>query len=142
MNLIIDRQPLQLMIRDAQGAFPDECCGFLFGEETDVERNITDAYAVYNSQKGDRRRRFCIDAFDYLEAERYAEENNLQLLGVYHSHPLHPAVPSTHDLAAAQPFFSYIILSVNEEKVLDIRSWNLNEENQFEEEKIIKPVLT
>jgi proteasome lid subunit RPN8/RPN11 len=137
--LFIQHGPKKEMIADGVQAFPDECCGFLFGREAE-DRVITRISVVNNAKKGDKRRRFEIAAADYLAAERYAEENNLALLGVYHSHPNHPAIPSEHDRVAAQPYFSYIILSINDGQYADIRSWRLNEHEQFVEEQIIQPV--
>jgi proteasome lid subunit RPN8/RPN11 len=57
--------------------------------------------------------------------------------GIYHSHPKHPAIPSETDRLSAQPFFSYVIISVLDKDTTELRSWLLNEERQFEEEKII-----
>jgi proteasome lid subunit RPN8/RPN11 len=119
-------------------AFPDECCGFFFGEEEGEQRIITEVLPVFNSKAGDKRRRFEIVSKDYLEAEQFAEQNRLQLLGVYHSHPNHPAIPSEHDRVAAQPYFSYVILSVIVGELSNLRSWQLNDQLQFEEEKIFK----
>ncbi|MGZ3951817.1 MAG: Mov34/MPN/PAD-1 family protein [Flavisolibacter sp.] len=134
--LIIEQDPLLEMHKDALQSFPDECCGFFFGKEEGEERSITDTMVVNNSKEGDKRRRFVIAPKDYMKAERYAEENHLQLLGIYHSHPNHPAIPSEHDRVAAQPYFSYIIISVIDKQVAATRSWRLNEESQFEEETI------
>lgn len=134
--LVIEQTPLNEMRQDALETFPDECCGFFFGKDTDGGRIILKSLVVNNSKEGDKRRRFEISAKDYLSAERFADENGVQLLGVYHSHPNHPAIPSEHDRVAAQPYFSYIIISVKENEVADIRSWQLNEDFQFEEEKI------
>lgn len=138
--MVIEPKLLDEMYEDTLQNFPDECCGFLFGNEKADDRIISNILIVNNSKEGDKRRRFEISAKDYLNAERFADENNLQLLGVYHSHPNHPAVPSEHDRLAAQPFFSYLIISVNKNKIADIRSWQLNENFQFEEE-IIKNQL-
>jgi len=134
--LVIEQNPLDEMFADALRSFPDECCGFFFGNEIGQERIITNILTVDNSKEGDKRRRFEIAPKDYLDAERFADENELQLLGVYHSHPNHPAVPSEHDRIAAQPYFSYIIISVKENEIADIRSWQLNENFMFEEERI------
>jgi len=134
--VIIETQARQLMTADAVTTFPDECCGFLFGIEKRDERLVTDVLIVNNVKEGDKKRRFEISPKDYMKAEQYADENNLQLLGVYHSHPNHPAVPSEHDRVAAQPWFSYIIISVINKDIDAIRSWRLNEKNQFEEEKL------
>ena len=134
--LLIEQKPLDEMYGDALESFPDECCGFFFGKEIGEERIITNILTVNNSKEGDKRRRFEIAPKDYLNAERFADENELHFLGVYHSHPNHPAIPSEHDRVAAQPYFSYIIISVKENEIADIRSWQLNEDFQFEEEKI------
>jgi proteasome lid subunit RPN8/RPN11 len=134
--LVIEQNPLDEMYQDALKSFPDECCGFFFGKEVDKERIITDILIVNNSKEGDKRRRFEISPKDYLNAERFADEKGLQLLGVYHSHPNHPAIPSEHDRIAAQPYFSYIIISVKENGIEAIHSWQLNDNFQFEEETI------
>jgi proteasome lid subunit RPN8/RPN11 len=139
--LIIEQKPLDEMYYDALQSFPDECCGFFFGKETGDERIITNILVVNNSKEGDKRRRFEIAPKDYLDAERFADENELRLLGVYHSHPNHPAFPSEHDRVAAQPYFSYIIISVKENQIADIRSWQLSDKFQFEEEKIEKQFI-
>lgn len=129
----------EIMIEDAIGSFPDECCGFFFGtEEASGNRVVTHVLVVNNAKEGDKRRRFEISPRDYLKAERFAEENKLQLLGVYHSHPNHPAIPSETDRLSAQPYFSYIIISVYNKEVKDIRSWKLNPHAQFHEEPVAK----
>jgi len=131
----LESNPFQIMKIHAEKIFPDECCGFLFGkEESNGNRLISVLKEVDNAKPGDKRRRFEITGRDYMQAERFAAENNLGLLGVYHSHPNHPAIPSEHDRVAAQPFFSYVILSIRDGKTDHIRSWRLNEDSQFEEE--------
>jgi proteasome lid subunit RPN8/RPN11 len=113
----------------------DECCGFFFGHEEGGHRVITNIMGVENSAR-DKVRSFEIASKDYLKAENLAGQYNLQLLGVYHSHPNHPAIPSEYDRVAAMPYFSYIILSVINKKFDAIRSWNLNSNFQFEEESL------
>ena len=150
--IILDPRIRQLLTEDALNTFPDECCGFLFGrEETDGTRLIIDILVVDNSKEGDKTRRFEIAPVDYMTAEQHALDHDWSLLGIYHSHPKHPAIPSEHDRKAAQPYFSYVIISVMEadrSSVLEaspgnepghtitFRSWLLNEQQQFEEEKI------
>ena len=132
-----------IMLEDAIGTFPDECCGFFFGsEDKRGNRLVTHVQVVNNAKEGDKRRRFEISPRDYLKAEQFAEENNLQLLGVYHSHPNHPAIPSETDRLSAQPYFSYIIISVYNKEVKEIRSWRLTPCFQFEEEQINQSEIT
>jgi proteasome lid subunit RPN8/RPN11 len=110
----------------------------MFGTETEEIRTIRAVTVVDNSKEGDKRRRFEIKPIDYLHAERYAEDNGITLLGIYHSHPNHPSIPSEHDRVAAQPYFSYAIVSVYERQFRSLQSWQLNEEQQFEEETILE----
>ena len=136
MMIMIDPGARKEMISDALNSFPDECCGFFLGREDGDDRFITDIIIVDNAKNGDKRRRFEISPLDYIKAEQFADGQHLQLLGVYHSHPNHPAAPSEQDRLAAQPYFSYIIISVTENQFLDFRSWRLNDERNFVEEKI------
>ena len=124
------------MLDDARKCFPDECCGFLFGEENGANRHFSEILIVDNAKEGDKRRRFSITSRDYMKAELMAARLNLTLLGVYHSHPVHPAVPSVHDLNVAMPYFSYVIISVYGQDDISVRSWKLNDERQFEEELV------
>lgn len=136
LEISISKAAADLITKDGEQTFPDECCGFLFGKEEHNQRSITLAQEVHNNKEGDKRRRFQINPLDYMKAERFALENNLQLLGVYHSHPQHPAIPSEHDRVVAMPFFSYVIISVLDGKLDDFRSYRLNDDKQFEEEKV------
>ncbi len=129
---------VQALIQHLEEAFPNEGVGFMYGTDGDI-REISEVRPVVNSKEGDQRRRFEVSPKDYLDAENYADEKGLQLLGVYHSHPNHPAKPSEHDLKSAMPFFSYVILSVQEGKAAELTSWQLNANHQFEEEKVITP---
>ena len=133
----IDHKAQQRTIEDGLNSFPDECCGFFYGvEDSEGNRRITDILVVDNAKEGDKRRRFEISAKDYMKGEQYALQKDLQFLGVYHSHPNHPAIPSEHDRVAAQPYFSYIIISVLSDHTTHMRSWRLNDSLQFEEEDI------
>ncbi len=123
--------------QEAQNAFPNECCGFLLGTTRGRSRLIDHALPVANSKEGDQRRRFEISPTDYLHAEQYAIASGKQLLGIYHSHPNHPAIPSEYDLAQALPFFSYLIVSVMEGRVEHWQSWRLCESrHEFLEEEL------
>ena len=136
MKLVVTDALMEEMKQHALETYPFECCGFVFGDDHKNGRVIKEVFATRNSKEGDQRRRFEVDPRDYLKAERYALDNNTTLLGIYHSHPDHPAVPSRHDLKQAVPFFSYLILATEKEEVKKITSWQLYHQ-RFEEEKII-----
>ena len=140
LSIKISEEARKAMIKDLEDAYPNEGCGFLFGDDTLV-REINAAIKVNNVKKENQRRRFEISPFDYMKAEQHALKNNTTLLGIYHSHPDHPARPSEHDLKQAVPFFSYIIVSVENGKTTRVTSWQLNDEGQFEEETILDETI-
>ena len=70
-----------------------------------------------------------------------AERRGLDLVGVFHSHPDHPDLPSEYDREWAQPNFSYLITSVEKGTVLESRSWRLIEDRSaFVEEALFVDV--
>jgi proteasome lid subunit RPN8/RPN11 len=118
-------------------AYPEEGAGFLLGADGS-ERAVKTILPLANSREdAARHNRYLITPEDYLTAELEADRLGLSLIGVFHSHPDHPNRPSEFDRDWAQPFFSYIITSVDVGKAVESRSWRLLEDrSQFVEEKI------
>src|SRR5688572_21811520 len=75
----------------------EECCGFLFGKELQTQRQINSIRAVGNSAQKNRATNYEIATDDYQKAEKFADENQMTMIGVYHSHLNCPAVPSPYD---------------------------------------------
>lgn len=92
----------------------------------------------------DQHRRYWIDPEMMLKVQRQARDLNLDIIGVYHSHPNHPAIPSECDRRLAWPVYSYVIVSVQVGKAVDFRSWRLDEQHQFQSEgvKIVDKIFT
>jgi proteasome lid subunit RPN8/RPN11 len=124
-----------------EGAYPEEGAGFLLGTDG-AQRQVRAILALANAREdGARHNRFLIGPRDYLRAETEADRVGLSLLGVFHSHPDHPNGPSEYDREWAQPFFSYIITSVNDGRAAGSRSWRLAEDRSgFAEEPIQEEV--
>jgi proteasome lid subunit RPN8/RPN11 len=116
-------------------AYPDEGAGFLIGDDGEVKEIL----ALPNAREDEaRHNRFLITPEDYLKAELKADSFGLSLIGVFHSHPDCPNVPSEYDREWAQPFFSYIITRVDEGKAVSHRSWRLVEDRTTYEEEVIE----
>jgi proteasome lid subunit RPN8/RPN11 len=114
--------------------FPDECCGALI----EVGGVIVDAFELPNTTTGGAARRFRIGPGDYRASEARASELKGTLAGFYHSHPNHPARPSSHDLEQAWPNLSYVIISVNAAVPGDITCWHLKDDRSaFEQGELI-----
>ncbi len=117
----------------ATETYPHECCGALVGRDGVVDA----AVPLPNTTSDGPRRRFLVQPADYRAAERAATESGGALLGFYHSHPDHPAVPSQFDLDHAWPNLSYIIISVKQRQPDEMRSWRLKADRSgYDEERI------
>mgnify|MGYP001772941914 CR=1 FL=1 len=119
--------------------YPEECCGILLGKFEIDKKFVFEILKIENSRETERERRFLITPQDYIKAERYAREKGFDIVGIYHSHPDHPAKPSDYDREHALPFLSYIIVSVENGITKEINSWVLSEDRvkfEFEEIKI------
>jgi proteasome lid subunit RPN8/RPN11 len=118
-------------------SYEDEACGVIYGRSRDGDKDVELLAPLANSRDGLRHRRFLITPKDYQRAESEASARGLELLGFYHSHPDHPAVPSPYDLEHAWPFFSYLIVSVWKGEPRKVRSFVMNEDRgAFTEEEI------
>jgi proteasome lid subunit RPN8/RPN11 len=122
----------------AEASYPHECCGILFGTDTPAGRLVDELQPVPNTAPEDQRhRRFAIDPAMLIAAEKKCGPPRV-VLGFYHSHPDHPAVPSEHDRAHAWPFYSYVIVSVRHRNAADLTSWTLDETaGQFQPQPIV-----
>jgi proteasome lid subunit RPN8/RPN11 len=139
--LLISKEILAQIYAHGEAAYPEEGAGFLFGSDDGAQRHVTQLFTTENVREDEaRHNRYLVAPEDYLKAEITADKLGLSLIGVFHSHPDHPNRPSEFDREWAQPFFSYVITSVNEGKAVESRSWRLAEDrSKFEEEKILSP---
>jgi proteasome lid subunit RPN8/RPN11 len=122
--------------------YPHECCGLLIGTiSTDLRsKTVLETYPISNAREEEaRHHRSLILPEEYLRGERYALSKGLAVVGNYHSHPDHVAVPSKYDLEHAWPTWSYIIVSVRQGSAVDLRSWEMQSDRlKFDEEEITK----
>lgn len=131
------KMPQQFVERIAahlEGAYPEEGAGFLLG----VDGEVREILALPNAREDEaRHNRYLITPEEYLNAELKADTLGLSLIGVFHSHPDCPNVPSEFDREWAQPFFSYVITRVDHGKAVSHRSWRLAEDrSKYEEEEL------
>jgi proteasome lid subunit RPN8/RPN11 len=123
----------------AAETYPYECCGALLGRDSNAvlqgnreasapAREILQLFPLVNRRDDSPRNRFSVTPQDVLEAEKAAREQGLEVVGWYHSHPDHPARPSEYDRDHAWPWYSYIIVSVQNGAPQDMTSWRLNDD--------------
>lgn len=119
----------------ARRGYPRETCGLLLGTRNGGENRVTLVRQARNINAVRAQDRYELDPNDYLAADREARAAGLDIVGIWHSHPDHPARPSETDRASAWPEWSYVIVSVQRDGERELRSWRLNGAD-FEEEVI------
>ena len=134
MSLKIKSELVERINKHIEAAYPGEGAGFLLGTDGDVNEVLP----LDNAREEEaRHNRFLITPEDYLKAELKAAGLGVDLIGVFHSHPDCPNVPSEYDREWAQPYFSYIISRVDQGKTVSHRSWRLVEDrSKYDEEEI------
>ncbi len=138
MSLSISDTLLARIREHGKGTYPHECCGLLLGRAAGEDKSVADLRPVDNAREDSRHNRYLIAPRDLLEAEKEARSLGLDVVGVYHSHPDHPARPSEFDREHAFPWYSYIILSVARGVPTDLASWTLREDRStFDPEEVL-----
>ena len=163
--LILPAECRQIIEAEARRGYPDEVCGFLVGEQRGANRHVRRVVPAHNiwderpelrpagseqpedagPTSGDWEqhgvgRRFLVAPVELLAVIKQARQEGLEVIGLYHSHPDHPAEPSAYDLQLAWPEWSYVIVSTTATTTGDLRSWVLPAaDEEFCEEAIALP---
>lgn len=129
--------------QQAQAEYPEECCGLMLGR-VDAERTtVVELLPLSNARESEaRHNRYLIGPTDMLRGERQARALGLDIVGIYHSHPDVPSVPSQFDLDHAWPTYSYVIVTSTSSEAGLMRSWVLRDDRTaFDEEPLAVPSL-
>lgn len=129
MELLITQEVLSRIHQHGEEHYPQEGAGLLLGKLDEPNRRVTDLLPLANTfAEGQRKRRYLISPESMIEAEKQADELGLEILGVFHSHPDHPARPSEFDQTWAWPWFAYLITSVMNGAAITSRAWLLKDD--------------
>ena len=125
--------------RHGVATYPEECCGFLLGSTSADGNDIQAAWRAVNRNKDRRNDRYIISPDDYRSAEKTARKLGIDIVGIYHSHPDHPARPSQTDLETATfPGYTYVIVSIQRGEAAGLTAWSLApDRSEFVEEEIV-----
>ncbi|SHK82329.1 Mov34/MPN/PAD-1 family protein [Fibrobacter sp. UWEL] len=108
----------------AESVYPSECCGFLIGTKDENVIKVLEIREALNETKGDlKASQFEIDPLTLYKVEQELDDNGLEIVGFYHSHPDCKAIPSDDDAENMVPGLAYIILSVIKGCVKDTRCY-------------------
>jgi proteasome lid subunit RPN8/RPN11 len=126
--------------REGIAAYPNECCGLLIGRDVDGSRRVEKLVPMDNVFDADEQyHRFTIDPLALAKADEDASKEGRSVIGFYHSHPDHPAIPSEYDRTHVPPwsFYSHVIVAIEKGSACAMTCWVMNEETeQFEERRI------
>lgn len=141
--LLIGDAALETLRRDAEARYPLESCGVLVGRAGGDPRRVDRAVPCDNASAGDARRRYALDPRELWRVLREAEARGEEVVGFYHSHPDHPALPSATDLDEAHwPGFAYVITAVERGRAAATRAFVLEGEGAarcFRPEELAPP---
>lgn len=141
-SIIIPEAVHEDISRWAERAYPNEGCGLLIGRFGANGVKRVARFAELNNDLlgkslmnvptlprdrqgvGAGRTEFVMNPAEYERETLTAEKEGLDVVGVIHTHPDHPARPSAID--ASQPFlaqWSNIIVSVEKGRTREMKSW-------------------
>jgi proteasome lid subunit RPN8/RPN11 len=112
----IATEPWGTMVRHAEKIYPKECCGAMLGRIDGGAKLVTEAVPMENAYAGEQGDRYELRPEDLLEADRQARARGLDLIGIFHSHPDCDAYFSTTDLKNSCPWYSFVVLSIQDGK--------------------------
>ncbi len=136
----ISVSPWQTMVAHAESTYPNECCGVMLGTIDGDSKVVTIATPLQNVSAGSQAARYELRPEDLLNADKEARRLNLDLIGIYHSHPDCDAYFSETDLKNSCPWYSFVVLSVQQGKFDHANSWLPNaEQTASEKEELIWP---
>lgn len=95
-HLVLPDLFLAEVIGHARAESPYECCGLLAGQIQDGIGVVTTRFAIFNEAASPSEYLSCAE--DMLAAFRAMRQHGLELLAIYHSHPVSKAVPSQRDM--------------------------------------------
>lgn len=153
MVLVLSTEQMSAISAHAEREYPEECCGLMVGEistQTDqICKQLVKLVPLSNEWTPDvlpsaaiaeqafsKSRRYWIDPKDMLRVQKQSRDAGLSIIGIYHSHPDHVAVPSECDRALAWTTYAYLIVSVRQGVAVDTQNWTLDSTHQFQPETI------
>lgn len=136
--LTIRREAIKEMEAHLEAAYPNEGAGLLLGTADGAGKRVEAVLPLGNRWQGsEQTHRFLLGPQDLLRGEQEAAQRGLDVIGIFHSHPDHPAEPSGFDREWALPWYSYVITTVRQGRTTQHRSWLLKDDrSDYDEEEL------
>ena len=134
----IGNEPWRQMVEHARATYPNECCGAMLGSLDENGKQVKIALRLDNVSQGSQRERYELRPEDLLHADREARRHEMDLIGIYHSHPDCAAYFSETDLKNSCPWYSFVVLSIQKGEFDHANSWLPNaEQTAAEKEELV-----
>ena len=118
--------------------FPHECCGVILGDVVDGVKVVGELRPLANVHEDGHERRYLVSPDEMFALMQEERRTRKKILGFYHSHPNHPAEPSEYDRDWASPWYTYIIVSIQDGRPERLTVWQLNDDRQaFQAEEVV-----
>lgn len=134
MQLVLSQAHLDELLSHATQIPHLECCGYLLGLVKNQDNLLQSIIPMQNAHPTPRTH-FAFSPLDQLKVAQSIRNTNLQIIGIYHSHPSSPPTPSEEDKRFA--FFtnqSFFIISL--QNGITFASYRINA-NEVKKEKIM-----
>ena len=135
-EILLNQKQIDTLIQHSESCRPSESCAMLFGTLNDQQWNVKEVFLTRNAHE-DSKTSFIIAPEELLQGYQLADEKQLELVGVFHSHPQTAASPSNFDkkFMKINGDVPWIIFSgIN----MDLRAFILEEGMEGEKEIKIK----
>ena len=94
-EILLNQKQVDALIQHSEKAGLSESCAMLLGTHGDQQWNVKEVFLTQNIDNSQTN--FTISPEELLKGYQLAEKIQLELVGVFHSHPNSDAIPSSTD---------------------------------------------
>ena len=94
-SIVLAQKEKDKLVTHAIDEQPSESCAMLFGKKIGDNWNVKEVFLTQNID--DSQTNFTISPEELLKGYQIAEKNQLEVVGIFHSHPNSDAIPSNTD---------------------------------------------
>lgn len=121
---------VEAMKTTALAAWPLEACGLILGQrrpEADGDDVTALLFEPTRNDAEDPLHGYVVPPLELLAADRRAREMGLEIVGIWHSHPDAPPLPSRRDTAEAWEGYAYGIHAARADTTAELRFFTLQD---------------
>ena len=95
-EILLNQKQLDVLTQHSEKAGLSESCAMLLGTRSNQQWNVKEVFLTRNAHT-DAQTSFIITPEELLQGYQLAEKKQLELVGIFHSHPNSAASPSNFD---------------------------------------------